>query len=122
MIHPIVGAHFRPPAKAILQTLDGGAPLILRREPENPYDPNAIAVWVTSHTLSTFADLDALASNLPFFGHELEQVLNQEEWHLGYIPAKEAIHLAPLFPEEDVEGKLAFTATGAPAIAFEVGA
>jgi hypothetical protein len=40
----MVGMHFRPPAKAVLEALPVGTTLWLRREPENPYDANAVQV------------------------------------------------------------------------------
>ena len=46
---PLVGSHFRPPAKALLASLPAGFHLELRPEPLNPYDPNAIEVWLDTH-------------------------------------------------------------------------
>ena len=43
---PLVGAHFRPPAKALIQSLPVGQVLRLSREPDNQYDTNAIQVWL----------------------------------------------------------------------------
>jgi hypothetical protein len=58
----LVGAHFRPPAKALLAVLPTGHPLFLRPEPTNEYDSNAVQVALRT------------------------AVLSQEEWHLGYLP------------------------------------
>lgn len=34
--------------QSILATLQGGEAVMLKPEPDNPYDPNAIAVWVAT--------------------------------------------------------------------------
>lgn len=34
-----------------------GMPLILKREPENPHDPNAIGVWIKARVLFVFTDV-----------------------------------------------------------------
>jgi hypothetical protein len=41
---PIVGAKFRPPAQEVLTLLPAGAELLLRRQPDNPHDGNAVQV------------------------------------------------------------------------------
>src|SRR5215831_4605762 len=43
---PLVGSHFRPMAKPILAILPIDHPLELKAEPDNAYDPNAVAVIV----------------------------------------------------------------------------
>lgn len=40
----LVGMHFRPPAKDVVNLLAGGTELIVQRQPQNPYDPNAVQV------------------------------------------------------------------------------
>jgi hypothetical protein len=40
----VAGAH-RPEVRRIARQLTNGAPLILKREPENDYDPRAVSVW-----------------------------------------------------------------------------
>lgn len=40
----LVGMHFRPPAKDVVNMLPANAELLARRQPDNPYDQNAIAV------------------------------------------------------------------------------
>jgi hypothetical protein len=44
-LYPIVGARHREGAQAILASLKEGEPLVLKREPDNAYDKNAIQVW-----------------------------------------------------------------------------
>jgi hypothetical protein len=84
---PLVGMHFRPPAKALLSVLPQGHPLYLRREPHNEYDPHAVAVDLLTATLPERLHED-LAQMLPPMGHTLEDFLSQERWHLGYLANK----------------------------------
>lgn len=85
---PIVGAHFRPPAKAILAVLPSGTALRLRPESDNPYDSNAIQVLCASEVLRALSaevsrELEGEAMN---YGFDLPSLLEPAEWHLGYIP------------------------------------
>lgn len=116
---PIVGARFRPPAQEVLQLLPANYPLILRREPENPYDENAIKVLMCLGTMS-----DETSNNI---SHLLDED-GPTELHLGYIPREIAAKMAPLmdqrYDEEtlvvrDIEGKLAFGIHGGPMVSFE---
>lgn len=45
ILFPLVGSHFRPPAKQLLLALPTGTFLRVVLEPENPYDPNAVGVF-----------------------------------------------------------------------------
>lgn len=85
MSYPIVGAHFRPPAKSILQVLANGTRLVLRHEPSNPYDTEAVQVLVLSGDIPKEAHetLNTLASG---YGFTIEDILAEPEIHLGYIP------------------------------------
>lgn len=93
LISLLVGMHFRPPAKTLLASLPSGTPLRLQPEPENPYDPLAVAVFVSS---AAFPDSQKpiLESVLPNNGFTLEEVLAQSEWHLGYVGASDGKPLA----------------------------
>jgi hypothetical protein len=115
---PLVGAHFRPPAKAILQILPGGAPLILRCEPTNPYDPNAVQVLVESKSIpeDTHEDLGMHAQG---YGFDLEAILAAEEWHLGYVKATEALWLHRKL-QGDHPASLGFLLNGNPAVNVEL--
>lgn len=65
------GANFRPiEAQALVMQLDEDAPLILQREPDNQFDPNAIQV-----------------------------IEPESEMHLGYVAKEVAAELAPLMDE-----------------------
>jgi hypothetical protein len=136
-IVPLVGAHFRPPAKVIIQSLPAGYTLELRPEPTNPYDANAVAVWFDASHLPDSAK-EELESTLPGSGSNLEDLLEQRFWQLGYL-AKEhaAIHQERIGliiegHNEDAavsgEGflwsgfpcKLTFTGAGQPAVIFNI--
>ncbi len=89
----IVGSRFRPPAPTILACLNHHQLLELRLEPDNPYDPNAVAVWITD-----------FASDYPEEAMELEFELGEDgkecpdltaPIRLGYIPREQAAELAP---------------------------
>ena len=86
---PIVGAFFRPPAKALIEVLAIGTPLFLIAEPDNPYDSNAIAVFLESANIPISAH-PILEETLPPFGFSIEQILSQDAWHLGYVPKEMA--------------------------------
>lgn len=82
----LVGAHFRPPAKALLAVLPSGARLTLRAEPTNPYDAGAIQVLVAPSEVpeGQLATLGALAQGQ---GFDLETIMAEPEWQLGYVAA-----------------------------------
>lgn len=85
MTFPIVGAHFRPPAKGILAALAASTPLILIPEPGNPYDPNAIQVIVDLQQ-NDDQDWDLIERECSAFGFTIDQLRSQGRWHLGYVP------------------------------------
>ena len=118
MLLPIVGMHFRPPAKAIIAVLPMECPLVLVPEPSNPYDPNAIAVFVETKELHNFseaarANLIGLAAGM---GHDWESLTSPEAWHLGYIPK---VNAADIRLDGDVSGKFGLDPAGKPTVEFE---
>lgn len=134
---PLVGAHFRPPAKAIIQSLPAAYPLELRPEPSNPYDANAVAVWFDASHLDANAK-EELESTLPGNGSNLDDLLSQRFWQLGYL-AKEhaAVHqerIALITEGHNIDAtvsglgliwtgypcKLTFTGEGKPAVIFSI--
>lgn len=133
---PLVGAHFRPPAKLLLQSVPAGFPLELRPEPSNPYDSNAIAVWLDTKGLNDDA-IDELTSTLPGMGHDIEEVLAQRWWQIGYVARQEAAALQEPIGrrlaawnqdnlEHDVDpvtgypATLAFAGDGSPRVTFNL--
>lgn len=144
--HPIVGAHFRPPAKAVLQVLPSGADLWVEREPENFHDPNAAKVLCSPQAIPP-AEHQDLEVQVLGYGFDLAQVLAMDSIHLGYIPRDIMLVLAPIMDAQaqnaqiqfselqnkvrdfQVElnvktmrwpGVLVFTAQGKPAVSFNV--
>jgi hypothetical protein len=132
---PLVGAHFRPPAKALLASLPAGHPLELRPEPQNPYDPNAVAVWLDTKTLPAEAR-EELVETLEGTGFDLESMDEQRDFHVGYMAAASAaqhIEAIGLLLEsltvdsmisgqgpfiDGLEAKLSFTPSGSYQITF----
>lgn len=109
---PIVGAHFRPPAKFLLQCFRLDQELVLIPEPDNPYDPNAIAVHVL--TLSIPADAAmaaAIDDKCSGSGHDNESIREPSSWHLGFIPKEWAqlFQESDPIPAEGIPGKLGFS-------------
>jgi hypothetical protein len=86
----LVGAHFRPPAKALLAFLPAGCPLALRPEPQNEYDANAVQVLLRTSILSPILDHEAVRDEaeqqLAGAGFDIQSIREAEEWHLGYLP------------------------------------
>lgn len=115
--YPIVGMHFRPPAKSILQVLHMGCPLHVVPEPENSYDTNALRIEVASADIKEemHDTLNTLAAGQ---GFTTEDILAQEYWQLGYIEAKNgsAGMLAPKIAGRTVSGTLCFDLKGKPMI------
>lgn len=131
----LVGAHFRPPAKQVLECLPSGAGLILLPEPENPYDEFALKVLVWPGEIPEVmrGDLDA---KLQGTGTDLGDLLASEEplW-LGYVAAsggkplakagmegtgnREFLQLMAASPGHSA--KLAFNAAGLPLVMLSEG-
>ena len=78
----ILGAHFRPPAKLILQFLPTGQSLQLEPEPDNPYDNAAIKVMLLPTDLPSDPEF---IDNLSSYGHDIEALQAENYIHLGYI-------------------------------------
>ena len=133
-IIPLMGAHFRPPAKALIQALSSDHPLELRPEPTNPYDPNAVAVWLDASTIAPDILDEELAFTLPSQGQDVESLLEQKWWQLGYLAKeKAAIFQEPIAraisganaegPDDQSTGfpaRLGFTGDGKPAVLFNI--
>jgi len=104
--YPIVGMRFRPPATEVVNALWVNCRLQLMAEPMNPYDSNAIAVWV---------DLDSAYSNEQSH-KKLSKIRNsnfvgQKFFQLGYLPKEVAAHLRRRgFPTgHEVDAKFYYT-------------
>ena len=111
MSYPIVGQYFRPPAGAILQVLPAGATLILRPEPSNPFDPNAVQVLVKTTEIPR-EHTDILAAIAQGQGYSAEDIFAAEEWHLGYISKNMACDLVKTLPAGDTQAMICFSPSG----------
>lgn len=117
---PIVGSVYRPPSKALLAVLPAGTLLLARPEPENPHDPNAIMVVLPTGAIP-HTHKDVIATAVAGYGFTSDDIFEAAEWHVGYIPAKIAVHLAPKMAGEEAEGKLTFDLAGKPKIDLPIG-
>ena len=89
---PIVGMKFRPPAQVLINSLAIGVSLTVMAEPENTYDPNAIAVWLYTKDIPE-ASQEALKETGPTAGWPFARLMAKEVFHLGYIPREMAAEL-----------------------------
>jgi hypothetical protein len=82
---PLVGMHFRPPAKEVLSILPLGFPLEIRPEPTNQYDVNAVMVLVDMADLPV--NLIPLLDNIlsPMF--DACELCSNGPLQLGYLAA-----------------------------------
>lgn len=121
IIAEIRGMGFRPPAKAIIESLKAGAPLELVREPSNEYDPNAVQVWCKPTAIE--ADCRAeLEIKLAGFGTTLEEFDEPPGWFLGYIGKEWAREISPALQREGSSYKatISFSGAGKPQCEVEV--
>ena len=123
----LVGMHFRPPARQVLERLRLGTRLELRREPDNAYDPWAVEVWVSPAEI----ELDeGFEEALAGAGCDLEELLAQEAIQLGFLGASpkliEAGQVANRVVAEEmdsgevVEAKLTVSLSGKPSVLCKV--
>lgn len=123
----LVGAHFRPPAKAVIAHLPANAHLELTPEPENPHDEFAIQVIVSPEEVPE-DEYEALRADLAASGFDLDELLEGPAVQLGYIGSKPGkfgilpgITYAPelqplLIASEDYKATLSFDLGGDPLV------
>lgn len=90
----IVGSHFAPPAKALLEHLPSGAALRVQLENDNPYDEHAILVHVRPEAVpeSQWAELEV---KLPGMGLDWEELRGLNDWLvLGHVASSDGKPLA----------------------------
>ena len=121
---PIVGMHFGmergSPAKALVEYLPVGAALILRAEPDNAHDPNAIRILVPGSSFPESCH-EALEGALRGYGFALADIIFEDEgWHLGYVPRELAAELKDRgFPEDtDIPGTFSISMNNKPRVFF----
>ena len=84
---PIVGAHFRPPAKQVCALLSNDHPLRFEREPTSPYDDNAVKVLVDLTDMNEEEFWENLKPHLDGAGVSRDEV-EVPDFHLGYVDSK----------------------------------
>jgi hypothetical protein len=92
-----------------------GTPLFIIAEPDNQYDPNAIAVWVETKDIGPQMQ-QSLEPELGPFGFDIEQILTQDAWHLGYVPKEMAAKITSqgVLGSGPYMGSFSVSAGGAP--------
>lgn len=108
----IRGMGFHPPAKALIKRLPTGTQLELVREPENPYDPNAIQVWVAPAVLPEDQRAE-FEMELAGWGKTLEEFLEAPQWMLGFVAKETAANIAGLMDREGASASATFSVSGA---------
>ncbi len=89
LVLPLVGQHYNPPAKALLEHLPNGTPLRLRHDTENPYDEFAVEVSVEGASVPESQHLE-LSVKVPGNGFSLEEVIAPGVWwKLGHVAASD---------------------------------
>jgi len=132
---PIMGAYYRPPAKAILDHLAAGQALVLRADPYGETagtehnDPTAIAVFLVpdEQMRARFIDSDgqytragaALSEALGGYGYTVEEIIHEKEWHVGYVKKEIAAEIGGLPESEDVAGSFRVGGQGGARVVFE---
>lgn len=126
---PLVGMRFRPPALTILQGLGMDQELVLLREPSNPYDENAIQVWLPKDWVDDKLELagEARAEAQSAGNEEVAQaIFKGEPFFLGFIARDVAAIWSPVLDKAAEAGqpfppaKLSFSSSGAPLVVLEI--
>lgn len=87
IVTPLVGSYHRAPAKQVLSVLPIDCKLTLEPEPDNPYDPMAIQVFVHLGANFPIAKTSQLSSALEGTGWDAVELLTSHDpLHIGYIP------------------------------------
>ena len=114
-IYPIVGAKFHPPATIILDFMAVNTRLILRPDPSNRYDSNAIEVRAEGEFLLPSSNFDAALARK---GFNIADIINAEtSWMLGFVPKDVAkFFMEKGFGTSEKPARFVVMPTGAPAI------
>lgn len=106
----IVGMHFRPPAKDVVNLLPAGTPLLIQREPSNEYDEFAVKVIlpgfhnepppVSVENTAESAAYDIRKAMIEDGGYG-EDLLNPKDGllHIAYVDSKKT-GLAKMFSQD----------------------
>lgn len=118
--YPIVGAFYRPPAQVILDNLALDTPLFVWAEPDNPVDPNAIAVYLPHGQLANLPD--DIDNAMRGSGHTKQGLIAEgQDVKLGFIPKRQAASLRGHgFPKDTpISGTFVFGGDGGPRILWD---
>lgn len=86
----LVGSHFHPPAKALLEhAIPAGTEVSLVPEPDNPYDPLAVMVLVAKESLRPPEWFDEILAGFGWSEDDLPEMIK-----LGHIAASDGKPLA----------------------------
>ena len=87
----LVGSHFCPPAKAVLKHLMNGAKVSFVKDPNNPYDENAIKVMIEPRQMFNGEEYvvydESYIVDFAAYGEDIDEVLQRETLMLGHIAA-----------------------------------
>ena len=90
-------------------------------EPTNAYDANAIQVYLESHNIPAEAH-ESLEEAIARFGLDLDTILSQDQWHLGYVPKEFAAQLraaGTIVPNIPMDVEFAYRPKASPKILEE---
>jgi hypothetical protein len=120
---PLVGMRFRPPAEDVVKNLPSDTEVLLRRQEDNPHDPDAIQVLLSG--FSEGGQHQQLRKKLLEGRSEDEQDAFVDPLPLGYIAnsektggrfASEISKVMAADSMDTVPGKLVFGASGNPQV------
>ena len=118
LTYPIVGAFYRKPADVLLNNLPIGAVLFLRRDPDNPVDVNAIAVWLPQNSFPN--QNEDIEQAIQGRGWDVVEFYSWESFHVGFLPKEVAAKLVSKIPVgKDIPGIFSVSPTGKPQIRFD---
>ncbi len=89
----ITGGFARQPGNAVQQCLPSGCSLQIVPQPDNPYDPHALAVTVDPQEIPP-GQYQELKDRLEGTGWELQDVLQGEAVQIGWVAATDGKPLA----------------------------
>lgn len=94
----IVGMHFRPPAKDVVNMLPTGAHLLLQREPTNEYDEFAVKVLLPNFNEEAEGPAGDICRKLKEEGNYGVELFT-DPLHLAYVDSKKT-GLAKMFSQD----------------------
>lgn len=121
--YAIVGGKFRPPALGVIASLPVGFSLLLKREPDNKFDHNAIKVILVDSDALAKIDAELLSRNIEGYGFTRDDLVTRGPIHLGYIPRDNAGELARIVDTTGISqwpGTFTTNVEGQPRVSFDI--